>query len=163
MNAEHLHLALNHIPMIALAALIVPLGFALIVRQKGLLILLLAMTAVCGALTFVLMSTGEQAEHRLEEGMLAGPAFTDEVENLVHEHEERAETTAIASYITAGLAAIGMVLSLVRLKWGLYVGWSTILAMLITVLLSAWTSQAGGWIRHPELRPAWSSSVLDDE
>jgi len=164
-NAEHLHLALNHVPMIAMAALLLPLGYALIVKQKGLLILLLAMTTVFGAMTFVLMSTGEQAEHRFEEGILAGPALTEETEDLIHEHEERAEITAVVSYATAGLAVVGVVLSIVRLKWAIYVGWATLIAMLVTSLLSVWTSQAGGWIRHPELRKtstAWAALLSPD-
>ena len=152
MTPEKLHLALNHVPMIALAVLVLPMVYALLVKQKGLLVLLLAMTCVLGASTLVVMQSGEEAEHRMEDGELAGPPYTEEIHDLIHEHEERAEMAAIASYATALLAALGIGLAFFRLQWSVWVGWVVIAGIVITTALAMWTSQAGGWIRHPELR-----------
>ena len=152
MTPEKLHLAVNHVPMIALAALLLPMVYALLAKQKVLLVLLLAMTCVLGAATIILMQSGENAEHRMEDGELAGPPYTEQIHDLIEEHEERAEVTAISSYATALLAAIAIALAFYRLEWSVWVSWVVVVGMVVTTALAMWTSQAGGLIRHPELR-----------
>jgi len=147
MNAAHLHLVLNHLPIIG-ALLSVPLVIlALAFRnERGLLIAAAVTLTVTGAGALASMQTGEPAEELVEH--LPGVA-----EPLIQAHEERAEVAtglAVATAIGA-LALFGMT---VRRGTSLPAPW--LAALLVgTVATSgamAWTGKAGGVIRHTEIR-----------
>ena len=99
----------------------------------------------------------ERSGHAAEEIVEELPGIE---ERLIHEHEERAE---VALWLTLASAALGIAtLALVRGRRPIPV-WSAVLllaAALVTTGVMAWTSLAGGEIRHPEIRA--SASDLPD-
>ncbi|MFN7942700.1 MAG: hypothetical protein U0X73_14015 [Thermoanaerobaculia bacterium] len=148
--AEHVHLLVNHIPIIGLAFAVLPIAWGLIRRDRR--------TAVLGAILAVLATlptplvvwSGEAAEDRLHLTLDPDATIT-----LAPEHEERAEATQWALYATLALAASSVVVfgrgeRRARLATALLA--ATLAAGIAGLALAAWTAEAGGRIRHTELR-----------
>ncbi len=148
LSPVHLHLVLNHIPVLG-TLLFAPLVlfWGLLRRSRDvthvglLLAVLLAVTSV------PIYLTGEPAEDQLERQ----PWFD---KDRVEVHEERAEVGLIAVLIT-GAAALGT-LWLARGgrpdRPGL--GAIVLLGLMVSAVLFAVAALAGGQIRHDEIRPA---------
>jgi len=160
MDTGHLHLMLNHLPVLGVPALLALLVWGLAGNiptvARGALWLTLALAAVTAAVYL----TGEAAEE-LVEGL---PTFE---ERLVERHELVALWTTVMVVATGLLAAGALYISARRGVQG-----SKALIRLVVVGLAlstvalgvtAWT---GGPIGHPELRQGVigerSSSVDDD-
>ena len=109
----------------------------------------LLLTVLLGLGTIPAFTSGEGAEEVLE----GRPGVA---EALVQTHEERAEAAAIATWVAAGLAAIGLVASL---RGGGVPGWAasvTLAALVVSGALLPWAARPGGQISHPEARPGFS-------
>jgi hypothetical protein len=142
MTWAHLHLALNHVPVIGIFLVILLLGAA-VFRGSGDLLrasywLIILLTVIAIGVYF----TGEPAEELIEH--LAG--FS---EPLVERHEEAALIATIAISIL-GMAAVAGLTLRVR-PW--YPKAVLLLALLVTGLMG-WTANLGGQIRHSEIRVA---------
>lgn len=70
-SAEHLHVMMNHVPLIGLAFAAIPLLFALVTRQRVVLWTGLVMVLICGASLPIVMESGETAAG----GRLRHPEF----------------------------------------------------------------------------------------
>lgn len=155
MNAAHLHLLVNHLPIIG-AFLAVPLlALALIRRQElsGLrgAVLVLAMAAVGAGLA---QSTGEEAEERVEDAGWAS-------ERLMHAHEERAEIATPIAILTA-LLGVGVLVWTER-KRAVNPALVAGLGLMATVSAGtlAWVGASGGEIRHDEIRDPTASALSE--
>jgi peptidoglycan/LPS O-acetylase OafA/YrhL len=152
MDATHLHLLVNHLPILGSFFALPLLVLALWRRQEpwlfaGAALLLL----IGGAAGVVAEESGEGAEEAVEH--LAGVS-----EALIHEHEERAEVATPLAVIT-GLAALGVAaLSLRRRATWLPGGAVVLLLTGVTAGTMAWVGQSGGLIRHTELRDPSSNA-----
>jgi hypothetical protein len=148
LSPVHLHLMLNHIPVLG-TLLFAPLVlfWGLLRRSRevtrvGLVLaVLLAVTAV------PIYLTGEPAENQLERQ----PWFDKQ---RVEAHEERAEVGLIAVLIT-GAVALGA-LWVARGGRPDRPGLATVvlLGLVVSAALFAMAALAGGEIRHDEIRPA---------
>jgi len=142
MNAAHLHLVVNHIPVIGMLIAVVFLLVALI-HGKDLLI-----KASLWLLFFVALSaipayvSGDPAHEYLEHT----PGLRND---LIHEHEESAEVAFVSAIILGLLALLGLVGY--RHRRRLYF---MLVASLIVLALMAGAANQGGRIRHPEARSA---------
>jgi len=142
MSAAHLHLLINHLPIVggllALALLLLALWRPAHLASAALVLMLSGVGAGAALLT------GEPAEEQVEH--LPGVS-----EALIHEHEERAELAALLS-VAAGLAAAG---ALATQRWSRLPGFA-LPALLALSSASAgamvWTGASGGVIRHSELQ-----------
>lgn len=139
MDTGHLHLMLNHLPVLGIPALLALLVWGLARDMPTVARGALWLTLGLGAVTVAVYLTGEAAEE-LVEGL---PTFE---EPLVERHE------VVALWTTVTVAATGL-LAAAALWWG-----SRVLIRLVVVGLAlsavaagltAWT---GGPIGHPELR-----------
>ncbi len=144
MSAAHLHLILNHIPVLGTVFGIAVLGYGLWRAQDAVVRIALALFVVAGLGAAGAYFTGEGAEETVE-GL---PGMT---ESVIEPHEE------IAFY--AFLLAIGLgLLSLGVLAWKRSdevpsgVGTATLLLALLTAGVMGYTANLGGKIRHTELR-----------
>jgi uncharacterized membrane protein len=144
MTAAHLHLAVNHVPVVLVPAAAVMLLYALLKKSvdliKGALALLIVST-MFGAAAFL---TGEPAE----DALMQIPEVSREA---IEPHEELA-TFAAGATTLAGILAL-----IVLLKWqpGGVTPWTMIATLVVALVaagLLAWTAYLGGWINHPELR-----------
>ena len=156
-NAAHLHLLVNHFPVIAPVLAVPMLLLALLLRkERGLLlasVLLLVVAAVSGWLS---TQTGEKAQHMIERAQDGGPAWADDVDDkAMTEHEERAEK---AMPVAIGAALVGVVVLVLAHRrtaenplprpWIALV----LLGAAATSAAMGWVANAGGVIMHREIR-----------
>jgi len=152
MNAGHLHLILNHAPIFGAFVGMIIFGFGMFRRNNTLEKTGLITFIVTGIATLPTYFTGEAAEEVAER-------FKDSSHDMIHEHEELAETGLI---LMIALAIASLILLIVmwrfkrsnegkHLKNGLMK--STILALAATTFgIMMIVGNTGGKIRRPELR-----------
>jgi len=146
-NPAHLHLALNHLPLFAVAFAIGFIGWGLLRRHPALLRsgLVLAVIAAAGAGGAFL--TGEPAEDVIENQ----PGIS---KDRIHDHEEAAD---YGLWVTVAAGAVALAV-LWRAKGKVEgptsgaVTLALVLAVLALVALAR-TAWLGGEISHPELQP----------
>ncbi|WP_310394199.1 hypothetical protein [Hymenobacter sp.] len=144
MDQVHLHLLINHLPIIGslLGALVLTFGLwrksePTVVAAYGVLML-----AALGA--GVAQLTGEGAEEAVEH--LPGV-----LESRIERHEEFSEFALVALLAMGALALGGLVLSARRSAHSPRMAALVLLAALVGFGLVGWTGYLGGQIRHTEL------------
>jgi len=145
MNVVHLHLLMNHLPV--LGSLFGLMLFAGTMYRKAVSLRFALWFAVgLGAAAIAVYLTGEPAADSVEK--LVGIT-----EQSIERHEEMAELATIGAGILAALALTAL-LVFRRKEIPRWVGAAGLVG---TVLLSAtmgWTANLGGQIRHSEIRGA---------
>ena len=151
MSIVHLHLILNHVPLIGMAFVLLILGVATWRRNDGMGKLGLAVMVGLAAVTAVVFLSGEPAEEAIES--IAGVS-----EAMIHPHEEAAEASLIATLITGVLAlvALGIYRRRALPRW---VTGTAFTAALVASSMLGWTANLGGQIRHTEI----GVSLLSDD
>jgi len=144
-NDAHLHLVLNHLPIITpVIGLFIMIGGLVfsseILKRTAYLVFILA--AVVAIPTF---ATGEGAEEVVEK--LAGID-----ENLIKTHEEVAEKFAILCYILGAVSLLGLWTNYYKKYFSNIIPCVTILICAITLYFAKQTGTTGGEIRHTEIR-----------
>ena len=156
---EHVHVMLNHIPVIALGIGVFLMAYGLLRRQSQVLGLGFFLAVVCALLMLVVSETGEEAAHSFKKGALAKLIDPASLE-LIEAHEERAEKAEPVVY-GAGIVSLLGLLSLWKVKdFSGKLGILAVIAGTVGVGMQLWAADAGGKIRHPEFRsdaPATSS------
>lgn len=145
MNNAHLHLVVNHLPIIfPIVGLIILLISIFtksdVSKRNAYIVFILGAVASVAA-----MATGEGAEDAIEN--IQGVS-----ENLMHRHEEAAEIFAGMSYFLGAVSLLGFLTS--------YRNFSLDKLMPVTILIVAGVSlyfaqeagRTGGEIRHTEIR-----------
>lgn len=146
MNAAHLHLLVNHLPILLpfLGCALLAAGYLL--RSDAIQRTALAVLVVGTLSTPLAMFTGEQAEESLESQVWWEEAFAEH-------HEEVAERYAVSSYVLGALALVAWVAHVRRRwapnRWVLAVA----VAALPTLFFATRAGLSGGEIRHTEIRP----------
>lgn len=146
MNPAHLHLILNHAPVMG-ALFGLGLLLAARLRKSDELLkaafVVLILTGLAAAAAYF---TGEPAEDWIAKA--AGVA-----QPMIEEHEEAA-TLAFGFSAAAGLLSMGGLFILARARaiprWGMI---ACIVASLVAAMAMARTAYLGGQIRHEEARP----------
>lgn len=148
MNAVHLHLLLNHVPVIGTVITILLLAFAvwrgnpqLIRVSFGMFVIL----AVMGTLAYL---TGEPAEELAES--LPGVS-----ESVIEPHEEAALLATIALGAVGGAALAGLI-AFRGAASAIPMGFARLVLVFALVPAAAmgYTANLGGQIRHTEIRSA---------
>ena len=144
MNGVHIHLLLNHIPVIGMLIGLVVFALGVWRRNESWTRLALGLFVVMAVASLGTMVTGEGAEEAVERL----PGVTDAI---IEPHEEAAELAAWASYLLGGVSLAGLL-------WvrGRAMPRSLTVAILPLVLLvtglMAYAANLGGQIRHTEIR-----------
>jgi hypothetical protein len=146
MNAVHIHLLLNHVPVIGTFIAVLLLGYALLRRSQALVRAGLGMLVLVALAAGVVYVTGEPAEE-LVEG-LAGTSMP-----ILERHEE----AALVAVLLLGLAALfAFAILLVFRRRESGIPWRFATAAFLFALLPAaamgYVANLGGQIRHPEIR-----------
>ena len=146
MSLVHLHLMLNHVPLVGMVFVLLLLGVAAWRRNEGMGRLGLVVMVGLAAITAMVFFSGEPAEEALER-------VVDVSEATIHPHEEAAEAALIATGIAGALALIALAAWWRRSlpRWVLGAALAT--ALVATGML-AWTANLGGQIRHTEIAGA---------
>ena len=145
MNLAHVHLMLNHIPLVGIGFTTLLLILAMLRRSNELINIALVFVVVVALWAIPVYLTGEPAEEIVED--LPGVS-----EQLIEEHEEQAEIAFIFVEVTGALALISLIVRLYSDKFGHRLALLTLLVLIISSGLMAWTANLGGKIRHPEIR-----------
>lgn len=144
MSGVHLHLLINHAPILgaffALALLASSFFFAPEVLRRAALVVLIG-AAAAGAAAYY---SGEPAEDAIR-------GFPGVQRELIHEHEEIAESAMIAAAVL-GAMALGVLVRWRRAPIPVGVASTVLVATLAVSGLMAYTGLLGGRIRHTEVR-----------
>lgn len=144
MNYPHLHLMVNHFPVVGAFLALGFLVWALVSRQRALTRAALVVALIAGLSSWPATFTGEEAHEQVED--LAG--FDHD---MVHEHEEAAELAMYVMLGTAALALAGLWASRRGRDVPAWAGVGTTVALVASTVMVARAAWAGGIIRHPEV------------
>ena len=159
MNDAHLHMVVNHFPIIGsifgLGVLIAGLFYKNNVI-KNVAYVLFVVAAIFAGLS---MATGEGAEHMVEDFPEIGHA-------IIHEHEEMAEKLAIVLYALGLVSLIGLFLNFKNHAKAKFISYLAFIIAILAVILGIETGTTGGEIRHTEIRDNYiktESLKVDDD
>ena len=144
MDATHLHLLLNHFPIIGTLIATVLLLISLTTKneaiQKASLVIIFLMALIAIPVFF----TGEPAEERAEK--LPGIA-----ESIIEAHEEAAEAAFWVMMATGVISFVALLLQTAQHQTAKAAVILALVAGLVTSALMARTGYLGGQIRHTEI------------
>lgn len=152
MSTVHLHLLLNHVPVIGTVIGLCLLAYAVLRKDEGVARVTLGMFAVLALLAGAVFLTGEPAEEAVEG--LAGVS-----EAIIERHEEAALLSTIALG-GLGMLCLGALVSFRRRPLPRIVPVILLAAGLLPAGAMAWTANLGGQIRHSEIRPGASAGEV---
>jgi hypothetical protein len=161
MNYPHLHLMINHLPVIGAVVALLLLGWSLVTRRRELIRLSLFVTLLVGLSAWPAFFTGDEAHEQLEDVR----GFD---KDLMEEHEESADWALWSLLGTAAIAGLGLWASRKDREVPRWAGAATMVALILSTAVVARTALLGGEIRHPETTgPLWappdvSKSVMLD-
>ena len=145
MNNAHLHLVVNHwpiiFPVVGVIVLLIGIFTKSEVSKRNAYIIF-----ILGALSSVLaMATGEGAEDAVEN--LPGVA-----ESLIKTHEEAAELFAGLSYVLGGAALLSLVSSFREFAINKFMPFVVLIIAAGALYFATEAGRTGGEIRHTEIR-----------
>lgn len=156
MNPIHIHLILNHLPIVAMLLAALLLSASCFVRSRGFHIAAVSVALFAGITAIPAYLSGESAEESLETTQVGESA-----EQFVEAHEEAAAFAlggGIASALVAGLSLFLAASNNPNRIGGLAKAGAAVVS-LAAVLLLVQAGATGGKIAHPELRGGLGSSV----
>ncbi|WP_339834517.1 hypothetical protein [uncultured Flavobacterium sp.] len=145
MNDAHLHMVVNHFPIIGVIFGTGILVVGIVLKNKSVQNTAFIVLAIAAIFGFASMATGEGAEEIVEDLPSVG-------DQIIHTHEELAEKFAIFLYATGLLALISLFLNIknnTKVKFLIY---ATLGASILTCLFAQSVGTSGGEIRHTEIR-----------
>lgn len=145
MNDAHLHLVVNHFPIIGLFFATGILAFGIFTKNitlKNTAYVLLIISAIFG---FLSMYTGEDAEEMVEDLPNVG-------HKIIHEHEELAEKFVLFLYAAGLLSLIGLYLNIKKHTKANIISYAALGVALIAVIFAKEVGTSGGEVRHTEIR-----------
>lgn len=146
MNAAHLHLVLNHFPIIGSAIAIFVLLIGIFKKSddvKKVSVLILVLTAL---VTIPVYLSGEGAEDKVEGN------YEDVDESLIHDHEDFALYSFIAMDIAGAIGLLAVLLYRRPKTLPNSFAYFLLAVLLIVNGMMAYTANLGGKIHHPEIR-----------
>ena len=156
MNWAHVHLMLNHIPVIGIGFAVLLLAVSIARRSYELNTVALVFVTLVSLWAIPAYLTGEPAEEVVED--LPGVS-----EELIEEHEEQAEIAFILVEVAGGLALITLIARRYSDKLGQRLVILTLLVLIISGGLIGWTANLGGKIHHEEIRSGKDSQNLPSQ
>ncbi|HWV58092.1 MAG TPA: hypothetical protein VNZ57_11635 [Longimicrobiales bacterium] len=151
MNWAHVHLALNHAPVIGVFGVALLLVIALAIRNVTVARIAAGFLVLLAVITVIVYLTGDAAEHLVEE--LPG------VSHDAIEHHE-----GVSFYSTVVMVVAGVTALFPLLRWSRperYSGRTLAIVLAVTLIgcgVMVWTANTGGRIRHTEIQPALSAA-----
>lgn len=145
MNEAHLHLMVNHFPIIGIIFGFGILITGMVLKNKTLQntsYVLFIIAALFGALS---MGSGEGAEELVEDMPNIG-------KHIIHEHEELAEKFAVLLYILGALSLTAFYLNIKNNAKAKLVSFLILAITAVGIFLAQKVGTSGGEIRHTEIR-----------
>lgn len=145
MNDAHLHLLVNHFPIIGTLFGLGILIAGMLLKNNSVKNTAYILLVVAALFTALSMGTGEGAEELVENLQNIG-------KQIIHEHEEIAEKFAILMYVTGFLGLLSLYTSIKNHKFAKIVSYITLAFALFAAVLAKSVGTSGGEIRHSEIR-----------
>lgn len=145
MNDAHLHMVVNHFPIIGTILGLGILITGIILKNnsvKNTAYVLFIVAAVFAAFS---MGTGEGAEEMVEDMPNIG-------KRIIHEHEEIAEKLALILYLLAAVSLAGLILNLKNHSKAKLISFIATIVAIGAVFIATLVGTSGGEIRHTEIR-----------
>lgn len=152
MNDAHLHMLVNHFPIIGLFFGFFILLFGIIKNSSTLKATAYIIFIFCMIMGKISMMTGDKAEYAVEE--MAGFSH-----DYIHEHEEAAELFMKPLYILGLVSILGLVGIVKKRNSEKMVSYCAVILVAICLFLSKNAGTTGGEIRHIEIRENTSDSL----
>jgi len=163
MNPTHIHLLLNHFPIVGTLIGSAILLYSIIKNQNNGKITGAFIIAGMAIIAIPVFLTGEPAEESVED--LAGISKT-----LIHDHEEASEKAFWLMEATGAFSLLALVLYKSKSAFSSKAFLIACAFSAISFLAMAWTGYLGGKIRHPETsntfvvdKPATNSKTENGE
>jgi uncharacterized membrane protein len=162
MNDAHLHLLVNHFPIIGTILGLGVLISGILLKNnsvKNTAYVLFIVSAIFAAFS---MGTGDGSEKMVEDMPSVG-------KHIIHEHEEMAEKLAIVLYFLGVISIVGLFTNIKNKPKAYLVSYLAVAIGAVAVFLAQQTGTTGGEIRHTEIRTNVNSTVtsgqngVDDE
>lgn len=151
MSIVHLHLLLNHVPVVGALFALLLFSAALLLRETVSTKFALAFTAGLAIVAVAVYFTGGAAESAVEK--LAGVT-----ERSIERHEEAAELTTVAISILGVLSLISLLVFRAK-RVPRWVAVGGFVGSVVVSALMGWTANLGGQIRHTEIQGASNQQV----
>lgn len=148
LNAAHIHLMLNHVPILGFGLGLLLLAWGRWRESDEVVRAVLALFLVVGLTSILVFFSGENAEDVVEG--LAGVSH-----DAIEVHEETGELAMIVSIVVGILSGVGLFLH----REGPLPRWftpSAALGGLVAFAVLAYAGYQGGQIHHEEIRPGAS-------
>ena len=144
MDAVHVHLALNHVPIVGLMFALLLLVFALYRPSDDGRMVSLAALVLVALVSLPVYFTGQSSEDRVEK--LPGVS-----EAVIDRHKDAAGVALAGAEVLGAIGVAGLVLVVRRAMPGWFIP-ATLALTIVGGGLMAWTANLGGQIRHTEIR-----------
>jgi len=144
MNDAFIHLIINHLPVFSMLFGLLILIWGLIKSNTAFKKLAMVFFIVGAVGSYAAVETGEGAEDIIEDYV---PSLSHDV---IHDHEEAAEIAMWFSYVTGGLALLGLFITGKNPRYEKVLTGVLLVAALAAVGMLIYTAYEGGKIRHPE-------------
>ncbi len=155
MSVVHLHLLMNHVPIVGALIGIALLAYAYFRRSSEVGKLSLGLFVALAAVSILVFLTGEPTEEAVENVAGVSGSITEE-----HEEIARVATIAVVALGALGLGALALFRRRLLPRGVIAAG----LAMSLVVGgLMAVTANLGGQIRHSEIRSGTASQGMDHQ
>ncbi len=151
MNDAHLHLIVNHFPIIGTILGLGILIAGIVLQNKSVQNTAYVLFVVAAVFGLFCMSTGEGAEEMVEDFPGIGKA-------IIHEHEEMAEKLALVLYALAITSLFGFYSNLKNKPKANLVSYIATVVAIIAVFFAQQTGTTGGEVRHTEIRTESATS-----
>jgi uncharacterized membrane protein len=155
MNGAHIHMVLNHFPIIGtiIGFLVLVAGFFLkssTIKRVGLGILIF--TSIVGIPAFL---SGDKAEEVIEHI----PGIS---EKIIEQHEEIAEVFIWLVGLTGIFSLVTLYLDIKEKSLNTILYYVTIAVALVSIFISQKVGTTGGEIRHTEIRSSESQKISNE-
>ena len=152
MKPEHIHLLINHIPIHGLIFSTLFLIVAVILRNRLLTGVAMAMITVAAISIPFVMASGEAAFERYQDEAELHKLIGEDGLAMAKTHYEHAETGAKATYLLIVVGIAGLGIWKFRPTWLIGTGWVMVALCAVALILNAWIASSGGRIRRPDFR-----------
>ena len=160
MNDAHLHLLVNHFPIIGTIFGLGILIAGIVFKNNAVKNVSYIIFIVAAIFAFIGMSTGEGAEELVEDMPNIG-------KQIIKEHEELAEKLAIVLYLLGAVSLFGLYANIKNHSKAKLTSFLVLVIAVIGVVLAKSVGTSGGEIRHTEIRangqPIQSNETEDND
>ncbi len=145
MNDAHLHLVVNHFPIIGTIFGLGILIAGMVLKNKTTINIAYILFIISAIFGFASMYTGEGAEEMVEDM----PSIGD---RIIHEHEEMAEKLALILYVLGAISLLGLYLNIKQHSKAKVITYLALTVAVVGVFIGKEVGTTGGEVRHTEIR-----------